>query len=80
MPSPSARDIRATIRAAAELARLGLVLEARGAGRRRRSLRQVAAILNEAGMVGPGGGQWWPEGVRRALAQAERARAALVGW
>lgn len=81
MPTIAIRHLRAAARAADTLARLAPVLDARGAGRRQRSLRQVAALLNESGVAGPAGGLWWPEGVRRALAEAERARVVLVeGW
>ncbi|NKE46067.1 hypothetical protein HB662_14870 [Roseomonas frigidaquae] len=54
-------------------------MDAVGTGRRRRSLREAAALLNREGVPTRRGGQWWPEGVRRALAEAERARVVLIG-
>lgn len=79
MPRRDAQRLRHIIRAADTLLRFAAILDARGAGRRKRSLRKVAELLNDAGVPTPRGGQWWPEGVRRALAKAERAAAVLVG-
>lgn len=79
MPRFDTPHLARMVRAAGTLARLAPVLDARGTGRRKRSLRQVAALLNDAGFPTRSGGQWWPEGVRRAVAAAERARGVLTG-
>ena len=78
MPRFAAADVRRTIRAAETIMRLAPVLDARGSGRRKRSLRAIAAELNAAGVPTRTGGRWWPEGVRRALAEAERAGSVLM--
>jgi hypothetical protein len=79
MPLPNPKRIRELIAAAETCIRLAPVVEARGTGRKpKRSLRHAADVLNTQGFPAPRGGQWWPEPVRRALAEAARAREMLI--